>query len=603
MKPTDLIFFVAIFFAHFVAGQSPSSDSYLEKRWRYVATQMPAEWYGSAEAKMVAENVLLCQKDMGGWVKNKPYHHQFSEEERAQFKEAKASPGGTFDNGATITEMRFLAKVHSSFNEIRYKQAFEKGLDYIFLSQYENGGWPQFFPVRERVPYSGCITYNDNAMVNVMEMLHDLIIHCEDFSSLQLSNEITAKAIIAFRKGIDCILKTQIIIDGKPTVWCAQHDEKTLKPAKARKYELESFSGAESVNIVKLLMRVEQPSNDIVEAVNGAVNWFENHKIEGIRIDRVLDENGQRDRVVVEDEDAGPLWARFYDLETGAPFFCGRDGIKRNTMAEISHERRNGYSWYTKAPAELLAQYSDWEKRISQEGAKEAVASGVYKWKDQTEEAESSGIILKGKSPHFDQLMIEAVTQKPGAKFAKELAVDDMEACIIVKAGKMKVSMDGRSEILKPESVILLMPQQACSIEGVGDDKLSYYLMRYSAKKKMDLARGHSSGGSLVLNVDSLSFKRSLRGGGRAYFDRPTAMCERFEMHVTMLNQKGPSHKPHAHAESEIILVLSGETEMTIDGKEYKAEAGDLYFMESELFHGVRNATDEACMYFAFKWK
>ena len=74
-------------------------------------------------------------------------------------------------------------------------------------------------------------------------------------------------------------------------------------------------------------------------------------------------------------------------------------------------------------------------------------------------------------------------------------------------------------------------------------------------------------------------------------------------LHVTQLNKKGPSHNPHSHLETEIILVLSGETEMTIDGKEYKAGVGDFYFVNSELFHGMRNAGDEPCSYFAFKWK
>jgi hypothetical protein len=42
---------------------------------------------------------------------------------------------------------------------------------------------------------------------------------------------------------------------------------------------------------------------------------------------------------------------------------------------------------------------------------------------------------------------------------------------------------------------------------------------------------------------------------------------------------------------------------MTIDGKEYTGAAGDLYLMNSESLHGVRNAKDIPCTYFAFKWK
>jgi mannose-6-phosphate isomerase-like protein (cupin superfamily) len=166
----------------------------------------------------------------------------------------------------------------------------------------------------------------------------------------------------------------------------------------------------------------------------------------------------------------------------------------------------------------------------------------------------------------------------------------------------MKITIEDRSEVLGPEGVILLMPQQMHSIENVGASNLTYYVMKYRSKKKMDLERGQAAGGSLMLNADKLTFKPSARGGGRAYFDRATAMCERFEMHVSQLKAKGPSHTPHSHVETEIILILSGDTEMTIDGKDYTGGPGDFYLMESELLHGVRNATDKPCSYFAFKW-
>jgi (S)-ureidoglycine aminohydrolase len=127
--------------------------------------------------------------------------------------------------------------------------------------------------------------------------------------------------------------------------------------------------------------------------------------------------------------------------------------------------------------------------------------------------------------------------------------------------------------------------------------------MQYQSTKPVNLERGIAAGGSMMLNADSLVFKPTEKGGGRAYFDRATAMCERLEMHVTQLNKKGPSHAPHSHAETEIILIISGETEMTIDGKEFKAGPGDFYFVNSDLFHGLRNASDTPCSYFAFKWK
>ena len=95
------------------------------------------------------------------------------------------------------------------------------------------------------------------------------------------------QARASFDKGIGCILKTQIRVDGKPTVWCAQHDEHTFAPAPARAYELASFRGDEPASIVALLMSIPHPSPEIVAAVKGAVAWFETHAVKDIRVERV----------------------------------------------------------------------------------------------------------------------------------------------------------------------------------------------------------------------------------------------------------------------------------------------------------------------------
>ena len=233
------------------------------------------------------------------------------------------------------------------------------------------------------------------------------------------------------------------------------------------------------------------------------------------------------------------------------------------------------------------------------------VQPGVYRWADRpvkVSEDRESGIFLEGTSPEFEYIKIHATSQFPGAKPGPAHANKDMEELIIVKEGTMKVTVEGKSKILGAGGVVLIMPQQMQSLENIGNGKLTYYAMKYKSKKPMNIERGIAAGGSMILNADSLVFKPTEKGGSRAYFDRATAMCERMEMHVTQLNKKGPSHNPHSHIETEIILVLSGETEMTIDGKEYKAGAGDFYFVNSELFHGMRNASDKQCSYFAFKW-
>jgi (S)-ureidoglycine aminohydrolase len=119
----------------------------------------------------------------------------------------------------------------------------------------------------------------------------------------------------------------------------------------------------------------------------------------------------------------------------------------------------------------------------------------------------------------------------------------------------------------------------------------------------MDIERSTKAGGALFLNYDSLPYTENAAKGTRKFFERPTATTENYEMHITYLKQKGPSHAPHQHVDTEIILMIDGESEMTIDGKQYAAGPGDLYIMESGKMHGIVNTSDKPCSYYAFKWR
>jgi pectinesterase len=357
-----VLFLWLLFVCLNVSAQGADKNEYLNYSWKKVALQMPEEWYATSEAKKVADNVLFCQQDIGGWAKNKPYHQPLTGSDSADVIKLRPNIGATIDNGATTTEMIFLAKVFSASKEERYYTAFTKAFNYLLSAQYENGGWPQFYPYRtgKSVNYAAHITFNDNAMVNVLVLLRDLAESKPQYNTLPLTADMRVQAKTAYEKGIDCILKTQIKVNGEPTVWCAQHDEKTLLPANARAYELASFSGAESVGILQLLMEIDNPSQELKNSIVRAFNWLDAHKITGIKVENQPGSDGKKNLVVVADPSAPPLLARFYDLETGKPFFCDRDGVKKSSLAEIGDERRNGYSWYNSSYDGLKKKYEKW---------------------------------------------------------------------------------------------------------------------------------------------------------------------------------------------------------------------------------------------------
>ena len=328
--------------------------------WRDVQKQSAA-WYGSAEAVRIADNLLLYQHDIGGWDKNLDMAAPLGGPDRARLEKEKHDPAShsTIDNRSTYPQMEYLARVYTASRQPRFAAAFRKGFAYLMQAQYPNGGWPQFYPLRHG--YWDHITYNDDAMIGVMEMLRAITRHAPEYAFLTDAER--GRAQKSMDRGIDCILKTQARQHGKLTVWCAQHDEKTLAPAKARAYEHPSLSGSESVGIVEFLMGIEKPSPEIVRSIEAAVQWFRAVKITGLRewLKPAPGTPKGWDKTMVEDAKAAPLWARFYELGTHRPIFSGRDSVIRYSIAEIEYERRNGYRWYTDRPARLLdEEYPKW---------------------------------------------------------------------------------------------------------------------------------------------------------------------------------------------------------------------------------------------------
>ncbi len=234
------------------------------------------------------------------------------------------------------------------------------------------------------------------------------------------------------------------------------------------------------------------------------------------------------------------------------------------------------------------------------------VTSGVFHWNElpvKKEAQRKSRKIAEGTTNEFEYFEMHATTQEKGAAPKPAHTQKDIEELIIIKEGTMKCSIGNKTATLSAGSVLLIPPLESQAFENTGNGPLTYYVLMFRSKKPMDMQRSTQAGGILLQNVDTLPMIESAKGGTRKYFDRSTAMCERYEMHVTKLLHKGPSHTPHQHVETEIILVIDGDMEMTIDGQNYTGGAGDLFIAESGKLHGVGNASDKPCSYFAFKWK
>ena len=338
---------------------------------RSIPLDRPASWYAGADARHIADVIVSFQTPAGGWGKNL----DMSKEPRrpgVNFGPNNLSrlltPGdfdtplepkwnyiGTIDNDATTTQMNFLAKVIAAAgadDSVAYRAAFLHGMEYLFVAQYPNGGWPQVWPLEGS--YHDAITYNDDAMTQVVDLMRKTADGHDEFSFVP--KDLRSRAAASFKRGIRCILASQIVVNGKPTVWPQQADTLTLKPASGRNYEPPAQCASESAALLLLLMNdLPHPTAAEQRSIRAAAAWFKKTAIYGQRWERA-----SQGPQFVPTPGAGPIWARYYQTGTDLPIFGDRDKSIHDNVNELSRERRFGYSWYSADSQRALDRFEKW---------------------------------------------------------------------------------------------------------------------------------------------------------------------------------------------------------------------------------------------------
>lgn len=336
----------------------------------------PSSWYASADARHVADNIVSFQTPAGGWGKNQDRIGPLRQVGQSYVSRENSSPGsasgkglvddgwayvGTIDNGATTTELRFLAKVQAQrpgADGQHYRSAILKGLRYLLLAELPSGGWPQVYPLQGG--YHDALTFNDNAVVHVTNLLAKAGKREGEFAFIPQALAIDASTAAA--RAVAMILKTQVIIGGKRAIWGQQHDPLTLAPVGARNFEPAALSSDESAELLLFLISQPDPSPTVIASVRDGVAWLEAHAVQGV--EWTTDRSGPEGRRLIKNASAAPIWARFYDIQTGLPIFGDRDRSIKDDVNEVSLERRNGYKWFGTYPRKAIDAYRRWNQKV-----------------------------------------------------------------------------------------------------------------------------------------------------------------------------------------------------------------------------------------------
>jgi (S)-ureidoglycine aminohydrolase len=210
---------------------------------------------------------------------------------------------------------------------------------------------------------------------------------------------------------------------------------------------------------------------------------------------------------------------------------------------------------------------------------------------------------MDGSTSVLANLEVHLTILEPGKAAHPPHTHTNQEELIIVKEGLLKVTIKGKSKILSAGGLALSLPGDEHGAVNAGKTKAAYYIVKYTTRKAVDAERGGKAGGSILMDWKEPTVEKTDRGERRQFFNRPTALFEKFDMHVTTLNKGSVSHLPHTHRQEEIILVKSGTISMQIGDKHYPATVGDIVFLPTGVAHALENTSNGPCTYFAFQWQ
>ncbi len=254
-------------------------------------------------ARQAGRSLAWGQHATGGWAHTADLSHAADPGGPIEHREG----GGTFDDETTQGALIFLMELDRVIDEPWLTETIERGLQFILESQFDNGAWPQWYPLDGG--YSDYFTYNDNAINDCIRVL--LKAHALYGDERYLAG--------AERGGV-FIIQSQI--SASQAGWAQQYNHE-MEPARARSFEPEGVCSAVTARNIRTLTHLYLYTGDqkYLDPIPAAIDWLERSKIGEHR------------------------WSRLYELETNRPIYGDRDGQKHYTLMEISEERRQGYSW------------------------------------------------------------------------------------------------------------------------------------------------------------------------------------------------------------------------------------------------------------------
>ena len=262
------------------------------------------EYYLDA-ARDAARALVWGQRTVGGWDHRVDVSHLTADAETPVRKKGRC----TFDDNITQAAIEFLIDIDGVLDEAWLTNGVELGLKFMRDSQFENGAWPQWYPLRGG--YHDHYTFNDNSMNDCIKlMIKAHKVYGKD------------EYLRCARRGADFIILSQGK-DGQAG-WAQQYSH-DMKPAKARSFEPAGICSAVTGRNIRTLVDVHLYTKDekYLAPVEKAVEWL------------------------IKSQVRTNLWARLYEVGSNKPIYGDRTNPNKviYDYDKVSTREKTSYAW------------------------------------------------------------------------------------------------------------------------------------------------------------------------------------------------------------------------------------------------------------------
>lgn len=253
----------------------------------------------------VAKALVWGQRAIGGWDHRVNVSHL---KKGSKIPERK-NGWCTFDDKITQGAIEFLIDADAVLDEPWLTDGIRLGLEFMIKSQFDNGAWPQWYPLRGG--YHDYYTFNDHAINDCIDLM--LKAHKTYGNEEYLRSAVKGGRFIILSQG------------KSPQSGWAQQYSHDMKPAWARRFEPPGICSAVTVNNIRTLTRLYIYTEDktFLAPIGPAIEWLNNSAI------------------------APGKWARLYEPGTNRPVYGDRENGNKiiYDYSKVSQKEKSSYGW------------------------------------------------------------------------------------------------------------------------------------------------------------------------------------------------------------------------------------------------------------------